>query len=115
MKYWLDEGGKVVGPYSLTDVQQMIDRGLLQREDRVCRNGETEWREAGEMRELDFGRNAASPVSSEANREIGGPRAEPAPVVVNVPEKGQTATGLLAAIILGLIGFAIFWVIFTHQ
>ena len=113
MKYWLYEGDQVVGPYSLADIQQMIDRGLLKGEDRVCRNGETEWKDAGEMREFDFSTAKSAKIAEEEKGPD--PVRVPEPVTLPAPVERQTATGLLAAIILGLIGFAIFWVILTHQ
>jgi hypothetical protein len=102
MNYWLYEGDQITGPFSLADIQQMVDREKLKPEDRICRNGETDWHESRELRELDFGKAKASPTASIET---------PAPIPV--AEQKQTATGLLAAIIIGLIGFGLLWAIFT--
>jgi hypothetical protein len=68
-KYWVSKDGENIGPFTLDDIREEIDRSSLSTTDHACEVGAGEWLSIGEILNLPSAEDAQSEVSPDEEGE----------------------------------------------
>ena len=68
-KYWVSKDGQNMGPFTLDQIRDQMDEGLLSTADHACEVGADEWSSVAQLLNLSLSEEAQSEVLSDGDRE----------------------------------------------